>query len=68
EKLKVRRAGMGVFVELHVQSDPNLSLHDAHIVSGKVKGAIRSALDRVEGVVIHMEPFEGDLSESSAQT
>ncbi len=68
EKLKVRHAGTGLFVELHVQSDPNLSLHDAHIVSGKVKGAIRSALVRVEGVVIHMEPFEGESSESSTET
>jgi len=59
EKLKVRRAGTGFFVDLHVQSDPELSLHDAHIVSGKVKGAIRAALDRVEGVLIHMEPYEG---------
>lgn len=62
EKLKVRRAGTGLFVDLHVQSDPELSLHDAHIVSGKVKGAIRGAIDRVEGVLIHMEPYEGAMS------
>jgi cation diffusion facilitator family transporter len=61
EKLKVRRAGTGLFVDLHVQSDPALSLHDAHIVSGKVKSAIRGSMDRVEGVLIHMEPFEGKL-------
>lgn len=59
EKLKVRRAGGGLFVDLHVQSDPQLTLHEAHIVSGKVKGAIRASLDRVEGVLIHMEPYEG---------
>lgn len=59
EKLKVRRAGTGLYVDVHVQSDPTLSLHDAHIVSGKVKSAIRGSVDRVHGVLVHMEPFEG---------
>jgi divalent metal cation (Fe/Co/Zn/Cd) transporter len=35
-----------------------MSLHDAHILSGKVKGAIRAAVPAVSGVLIHMEPFE----------
>lgn len=58
EKLKVRRAGVGVYVDVHVQADPSLSLHDAHIVSGRVKGAIRGAAPEVLGVLVHMEPFE----------
>jgi cation diffusion facilitator family transporter len=60
EKLKVRRAGIGYYVELHVQADPRLSLHDAHIVSGKVKTAIRAAVPSVLGALIHMEPFEDE--------
>lgn len=59
EKLKVRKAGLSYFVDLHVQADPAISLHDAHIVSGKVKGAIRRAVPAVDYVLIHMEPFEG---------
>ena len=58
EKLKVRRAGTGYFVDLHVQAAPALTLHDAHILSGKVKGAIRSAVPRVIDALIHMEPYE----------
>ena len=45
-------------IDLHVQADPTLSLHDAHILSGKVKGAIRSAVPSVRDVLVHMEPFE----------
>ena len=59
EKLKVRKAGLEYFVDLHVQADPVLSLHEAHILSGKVKGAIRAAVPAVAGSLIHMEPFEG---------
>ena len=58
EKLRVRRAGLGLFVDIHVQADPEMSLHDAHILSGKVKTAVRAAEPVVQGVLVHMEPFE----------
>jgi cation diffusion facilitator family transporter len=58
EKLRVRRVGAEYFVDLHVQADPGLPLYDAHNLSGKVKAAIRAAVPRVAGVLIHMEPFE----------
>jgi cation diffusion facilitator family transporter len=62
EKLKVRRAGMGLFVDIHVQADPGMSLHEAHILSGKVKGAIQRAVPAVLGVLVHMEPFEDPVA------
>ena len=36
----------------------DLPLRDAHIVSGKVKGAIRAAMPTVDAVLVHMEPYE----------
>jgi cation diffusion facilitator family transporter len=59
EKVMIRKAGLGYFVDLHVQASPEMSLHDAHILSGKVKSAIREAEPRVLGALIHMEPYEG---------
>jgi len=58
EKLTVRQAGMVYHVDIHVQADPNMSLHDAHELSGAVKAAIRRAEKRVQGVLVHMEPYE----------
>ena len=58
EKLKARKMGSRYFLELHVQAEPALSLRDSHVLSGKVKRAIRSALPAVEDVLVHMEPFE----------
>ena len=57
EKLRVRKVGTEYFVDLHVQADETMPLLEAHILSGKVKGAIRSAVPDVAGVLIHMEPF-----------
>lgn len=59
EKLAVRRAGMSYFVDIHVQADPAMSLYDAHALGGKVKSAIRAAVPRVQGVLVHMEPYDG---------
>jgi cation diffusion facilitator family transporter len=58
EKLKIRKSGTGHYVDLHVQAEPTLSLHDAHVLSGRVKGAIRQAVPSARGVLIHMEPYE----------
>ncbi len=58
EKLRVRKLGVDYFVDLHVQADPTMSLHDAHVLSGKVKGAIRAAVPNVKEALIHMEPYE----------
>jgi len=59
EKLRIRKSGTRYLLELHVQADPALSLHNAHILSGMVKTAIRAAVPRVGAVLVHMEPFEG---------
>ncbi len=60
EKLKVRRSGTGLYVDIHVQAHPAMSLHDAHILSGRVKSAIRQRVPAAIGVLIHMEPYEPD--------
>ena len=58
EKLAVRKSGLGYRVTIHVQADPSLRLDEAHVLSGKVKGAIRAAVPQVQAVLIHMEPYE----------
>lgn len=58
EKLAMRRTGMTYRVTIHVQTDPEMPLRDAHVLSGKVKSAIRTAVPQVQSVLVHMEPYE----------
>lgn len=58
EKLRVRKAGLGYFVDIHVQADPAMSLLHAHNLSGRVKTSIRASVPEVQGVLVHMEPYE----------
>ncbi|MFN2636002.1 MAG: cation diffusion facilitator family transporter [Gemmatimonadaceae bacterium] len=57
ERLNVRSAGLGFYVDLHVQADPSMSLETAHEISAKVKYAIVGAIPNVVAVMVHMEPY-----------
>jgi cation diffusion facilitator family transporter len=58
EKLRARKSGTRYLLEIHVQADPGLSLHDAHGLGHQVKSAICDGVPAVRDVVVHMEPFE----------
>ena len=58
EKLYVRPMGTSFRVTVHVQAEPTMPLHDAHVLGGRVRRAIREAVPRVQDVLVHMEPFE----------
>jgi len=63
ETLRVRRSGLGLYVDIHVEADPEMSLREAHIVSGKVKTSIRREVPTVLGVLVHMEPHGEEKAE-----
>lgn len=56
EQAHARKAGTKFWVDMHVEVDPAMSVAEAHVISGKVKAAIRSAMPEVAGVLIHIEP------------
>ncbi len=58
EKLHVRRHGTALYVDIHVHADGATPLDAAHVISGRVKTAIRRAVPAVHGVLVHMEPYE----------
>ena len=58
EKLRARKSGAQYLLEIHVQADPGLSLHEAHRLGHRVKRAIRDGVPAVGDVLVHMEPFE----------
>ncbi|MGQ0650117.1 MAG: cation diffusion facilitator family transporter [Gemmatimonadaceae bacterium] len=64
EKLAVRKTGLQYRVTVHVQGDPTLSLHDAHVLGGIVKSAIRRHVPKVQSVLVHMEPYGGGRGET----
>jgi ferrous-iron efflux pump FieF len=53
--LRTRSSGTGVFIELHLELDPHLSLEQAHDIADAIEGQLRAAIANSE-VLIHQEP------------
>jgi cation diffusion facilitator family transporter len=56
-KVRSRSAGSEVFIELHVQMDPKLSVEDSHQCIHQIIGKIQEHLGQPAHVIIHTEPY-----------
>ena len=56
EKLLMRKMGSAVYVELHLEVDPTVSVLEAHDIAHRVKDAISAAQPAVADVLVHVEP------------
>jgi len=65
-KVHARRSGSNVYIDLHMEVAPTMSVAEAHVVSGKVKSAIREQMSEVANVLIHIEPVREVQAEVQA--
>jgi cation diffusion facilitator family transporter len=56
DKAYARKTGLQYHVDLHIEVDPAMSVADAHVVAGHVRGRIRTDLPWVADVLVHVEP------------
>jgi cation diffusion facilitator family transporter len=61
DKCRVRRSGLSLLVEIHVEVDPELTVQRGHDIGGAVKHALLEAPFRITDVVVHIEPYKNDL-------
>ncbi len=54
-KLRTRKAGSHRHIDLHIQVDKNLTVHESHIIANRLEEAICNSLPRCR-VVVHIEP------------
>lgn len=62
EKCRVRKSGIGMFIELHVRVDADISVREGHRIGHEVKDHIRAAKPQVVDIVVHLEPFDEEFS------
>lgn len=63
EKCQVRRHGFDLWVDMHIEVPPEMTVTVAHKIAHEVKDRIRGALPRVHDVLVHVEP--GDVPKTS---
>jgi cation diffusion facilitator family transporter len=56
EKLLVRRSGMELFADMHVEVDPNLSVERGHTIGHDVKAHLLDEFTALRDVLVHLEP------------
>jgi cation diffusion facilitator family transporter len=60
-RLRTRHLGNGLQVDLHVQVAPDLTVRRGHEIAHAVQGRLLATGPNVVNVLLHVEPFEGDL-------
>jgi cation diffusion facilitator family transporter len=58
EKCRVRKSGIGLFVELHVRVDGDMPVRVGHQIGHTVKNHLRAINPHIVDVVVHLEPHE----------
>ena len=58
EKCFVRKAGHLLFVEMHVEVDPQMTVLRSHEIAHAVKDKIRDTMPSVGDVLVHIEPLK----------
>jgi cation diffusion facilitator family transporter len=58
DKVWVRKLGMRLMVDLHVEVDPDLSVQEGHRLAHEVKAKLQAELPQVRDVMVHVEPFD----------
>lgn len=56
EKCFARKTGLRYHVDLHLEVDPDLTVRASHEIARSVKNRIKSDLNWVEDVLVHVEP------------
>jgi cation diffusion facilitator family transporter len=59
EKCRLRKSGVGMFVELHVCVSGERTVREGHEIGHAVKDHLLAKNPRILDAVIHLEPYEG---------
>jgi len=56
EKCRVRKSGLNLFVDIHVQVNGKMQVHEAHLIGHQVKDALMGSSLGIADVLVHIEP------------
>lgn len=56
EKVLVRKTGPRLFVDLHLEVDPQLTVYEGHAIAHAVKDSIMARWPQIADVLVHVEP------------
>lgn len=58
EKCRIRKSGLGLYVDIHVEVDGDLTVRHGHDIAHQVSGNLKNSSFSVLDVTVHIEPAE----------
>jgi cation diffusion facilitator family transporter len=58
EKCRVRKSGLQLFVDIHVEVNGEMQVHQAHFIGHEVKDALMRSSLGIADVLVHIEPAQ----------
>jgi cation diffusion facilitator family transporter len=65
DKVWVRKLGMRLIVDLHVEVDPGITVEEGHRLAHEVKDKLQGELPQVRDVMVHVEPYHPEREKHS---
>lgn len=66
EKCRIRKSGLGYFVDIHVVVDGRMSVEEGHAIGHRVKDKLLASVWGILDVVVHIEPHERSEGQRNA--
>ena len=66
EKTHVRKMGYQLFVDMHIEVDPHMTVLHSHEIAHQVKDKVRETMPNVSDVLVHIEPLNIPAKRNSA--
>ena len=60
EALAGRKSGLEIFIDAHVEVDPEMSVLKSHAIASSVRDNLKKRFDNIAGVLVHIEPYFPD--------
>jgi len=67
EKCFVRKMGWQLYVDMHVEVEPQMTVLRSHEIAHAVKDKIREGMHTVSDVLVHIEPLEIDANRQNEE-
>ena len=68
EKCRTRKSGLGLFVEIHVEVDGDVTVRRGHEIAHEVSNHLKTSALSVQDVTVHVEPAQAAPAHAHAKT
>lgn len=65
DKVWVRKLGMRLIVDMHIEVDPDITVQEGHRLAHEVKDKLQHELPQVRDVMVHVEPYDPEREKRS---